>query len=604
MCAMGAWDETVDLLVVGTGAAGMSAAIRAHDLGARVLLIEKTGQYGGSTAMSGGVCWVANNPWMAGRGVDDSDQDALSYLQEITGGEIPVDRLRTYVVESKRTVQYLHDHTWVRFDPLVHYTDYYPEAPGGRRGGRSMESRPFAGKRLGPELTALRRPHPQSQIMGKFGITAAEAHRALLPGWRTTLFLLWCFVTYLLRAPARRRWGRDTRLTCGNALVGRLRRSLLDREVPLWLHTSATALVLDGGRVVGAEIDRAGRRLRVRTRQGVLLAAGGFARNAQMRQHYQPAPITDKWSAANPADVGDGIGLGMEAGARIARMHDAWWTPTTLVPGSDLAWVLVVEKSLPHGMFVDRRGRRFTNEAAPYCDVVKSMYAADQNGAAIPAWMIFDATYRHRFPVGPIAPGYAMPDRSVPRRLRDGKFLHRADSLAELAHELGMDAAALEASVARFNHHARTGRDTDFGRGDSSADRYYGDPHVRPNPCLGAIERAPFYAIAVYPGDLGTKGGLATDLQGRVLSRDNTVIAGLYAAGNTTASVMGPTYPGAGGTIGPALTFGFVAAEAAHADAASAGRERAAWPEPTRTGQQPRPGPADGRPPGQATCGP
>ncbi|MCB9492616.1 MAG: FAD-binding protein [Dehalococcoidia bacterium] len=564
---MSAQPIEVDLLVIGSGAGGMAAALRAQSLGANVVVAEASDQYGGSTAISGGVCWVGNNPKIGAAGIEDSDADALRYLEHITRGEVPRGRLEAFVGAAQRMMSWMESNTRVRFDPLVKYTDYYPEAPGGRTGGRSMESRPFDGAALGDELRHLRRPHPQSQILGKFGITAAQAHTMLAGNFRTTLLMGWLFFLYILRGFKRRRFGRDTHLVCGNALAGRLRASLLDRSIPLWRNARATELIIEEGVVVGAVLERDGAPVTVRAKRGVVLAAGGFSRNAEMRQEHQRHPIETRWHAGNPHDLGDGIRLGVDAGAQLAWMREAWWTPVTLVPKSDLAWVLVVEKSLPHGIFVNQNGERFCNEAAPYIDVVIDIYADQaKTGASVPCFLVFDATFRKRFPVGPIAPGYAMPDSAVPRRYREG-FLERADTVEGLAEKLGVDPGALRATVERFNGMARAGRDDDFGRGASASDRYYGDARSTPNPCLGALETAPFYAIRVYPGDLGTKGGLVTDDAARVLDAEGSAIPGLFATGNTMASVMGPTYPGAGGTISPALTFGFVAAESAMASA-------------------------------------
>jgi 3-oxosteroid 1-dehydrogenase len=291
----------------------------------------------------------------------------------------------------------------------------------------------------------------------------------------------------------------------------------------------------------------------------VLLAAGGFERNQEMRNHYQPTPISIEWTAANPHSKGAGIRMGEAAGGVLSLMDEAWWTPVTRVPKSSLAWVLVVEKSLPGGIIVNKHAERFTNEAAPYQDVVKAMYAHD----AVPtAWLIFDAEFRRLYPVGPVGPGYAMPDASLSRRLRNG-FLTKAASIEALAEALDLPPDALRATVDRFNAMADRGVDEDFGRGENLVDRYYSDVHVKPNPCLRALSKGPFYAVPVFAGDLGTKGGLVTDAQARVLDADGAVIEGLYAAGNTSAAVMGLSYPGAGGTIGPALVFGFIAAEAA-----------------------------------------
>ncbi len=560
---MAEWDRTVELLVMGSGAAGMGAAVRGHDLGLDVLVVEKSELYGGNTAMSGGVLWVANNPGMAGEGIADSDEDGFEYLKHITKGEVPDDRLWLYIRESKRVLAYLQDKTHVRYIPLAKYTDYYPEAPGGRSGGRSMDALPFDGAKLQDDLMRLRRPHPQSQILGKFGITAKEAQAAIGVGFTTMVFMAWQMFLYALRHFKRKRWGRDTKLCAGNSLMGRLLLSLRERNVPVWLNTSVEELVFEDGRAVGAVLNKEGKTLRVKATRGVVLAAGGFSRNLEMRRKYQRHPISTEWTAGTPSNTGDAIRMGHDAGGALALMDEAWWTPVSLVPKSPFSWVLVVEKSLPHGLFLNQDGKRFTNEAAPYIDVVNGMYDdVAKTGAADPRWFhIFDATYRKSSIAGPVAPGKVMPDKQLPRRYRDGKFLYKAATLDQLCEQLKIPTASVKTAITRFNEHAVEGEDPDFNRGWSAQDRYYGDPRVKPNCSLGPIETAPFYAVQIYPGDLGTKGGLVTDEHSRVLKKDGRSIPGLYAAGNSAESVMGRTYPGAGGTIGPALTFGFLAAE-------------------------------------------
>jgi 3-oxosteroid 1-dehydrogenase len=562
---MAEWDRKVDLLVMGSGAAGMVGALRAHDLGLDVLVVEKSELFGGNTAMSGGVCWIANNPGMAEEGIADSDEEGFAYLKHITRGEVPDGRLWLYIKQSKRLLEYLHEHTHARYVPLVKYTDYYPEAPGGRPGGRSMDPVPFDGAKLGEQLIQLRRPHPQSQILGKFGITAKEAQAAIGVGFRTMLFMAWQMFLYLLRYPKRKRWGRDTKLCAGNSLMGRLLLSAKQRRIPMWLSASVEEILYEGDRVVGAVIEKEGRKLRIKANRGVLIAAGGFSRNLEMRRTYQRHPVATDWTAGSPSNTGDGIRLGQALGGELDLMDEAWWTPVSLVPKSPFSWVLVVEKSLPHGLFINQEGRRFTNEAAPYIDVVNGMYEdAAATGAADPRWYhVFDATYRRSSIQGPIAPGKVVPDKRLPRSYRDGKYLYRASTLEELAQQIDVPPDELRKTIARFNEHAVRGQDPDFNRGWSAQDRYYGDPRVKPNCSLGPVETGPFYAVRIYPGDLGTKGGLRTDDRSRVLRPDGRPIEGLYAAGNSTASVMGRTYPGAGGTIGPAMTFGLLAAEAA-----------------------------------------
>jgi len=563
-------DETheVDLLIVGSGAAAMSAGIRANDLGLDTLLVEKSATYGGSTAMSGGVCWVGNNSKIARAGIPDSDEETLEYLRAITKGEVAEERLGTYVRESKRMLEYFADHTEVSFEPLEEYSDYYAELPGGKPGGRSMEPDPFDGSRLGDDFKDLQRPADSALVMGKFMITARAAKRMIILGLGSVYFMLSTMIRYALRYFKRKRFGRDTYLTNGNALAGRLRLSLKQRNVPLWLNTGASELIREDGRVVGAKVERDGKPLSIRARKGVLLACGGFERNLAMREKHGPAPASTGWTAGNLENTGDGIVMGEQLGASTSLMDEAWWTPVTQYPGVESGWVLVVEKSLPGGIFVNGNGERFTNEAAPYVDVVVETYKDHQKtGCSVPVWMVFDGRYRHNYIAGPVGPGKFLPDSTLARRVRE-KLLVKASSVDGLAEKLGVDAARLQRTIERYNGMCASGKDEDFGRGDYLSDRYYGDHRVTPNPCMAPLTQAPYYAIPVYPGDLGTKGGLDTDVHGRVLDGQGSVLPGLYAAGNTSASMMGRSYPGAGGTIGPALCFGFLAAEHAAGEVA------------------------------------
>lgn len=555
------WDEELDWLVVGSGAAGMTSALRAADLGARTLVVEKASCFGGSTAMSGGAIWVPANSAMAALGIPDSHEEGLRYLQHIVAGRVSLERLAAYVESAPRMVDYLAAHSHATFEPVPRYCDYYAEAPGGKPGARTMETAEFDALRLGAERTRQRPGLEHSRPLPFLSLKASEVPIMLLGGLPRLLLIARRALGYYLNLPARLARAGNTRYTLGASLVARLRLSLSDRGVPLWLDSPLRELVVEDGTVTGALIERAGRHVRVHARRGVLLAAGGFEKNATMRQHYQEAPIGADWAAGCPGNEGDAIGIAERCGAALELMGEAWWCPVFKVPGEPTPRVIVMEKGMPGSMVVDAAGQRFVNESAPYNDFVKGMYAAHRRGsAAIPAHLIFDAGFRHRYPVGPVRPGSIQPDAALPARIRDG-FLMRADSLAELARQIGVDASGLAASVARFNAFARSGRDEDFGRGRALSDRYYSDPTIAPNPCLAPIEKPPFYAVKVYPGDLGTKGGILTDAQARALQPSGVPIPGLYAAGNCSASVMGETYPGAGGTIGPAMVFGFLAAE-------------------------------------------
>jgi len=321
-----------------------------------------------------------------------------------------------------------------------------------------------------------------------------------------------------------------------------------------------TELIIEEDVVVGVTAEFDGETRRIKARKGVLLAAGGFERNLEMRQQYQRPPVSTEWTAAHPYNTGDAIRMGQQLGAALDLMDEAWWTPTTVVTEGASAWMLIIEKNLPGAIIVDHAGKRYTNEAAPYVDVVNAIHRRhSKRVSAVPSYLVFDSRYRHKYPAGPMLPGMYQPDWVLPRRIRK-HFLHKEDTLLELAASLGIDADRLETTMIFYNEYVDGGEDRDFQRGTSLYDRYYGDAAVKPNPSLGAINKPPYYGFKVFPGDLGTKGGLLTDRFGRVQRVDGSLIPGLYATGNCTASIMGRSYPGAGATLGPAMTFGYLAA--------------------------------------------
>ena len=542
--------ETVDLLVIGSGAGGMTAAITAACEGMTALVAEKSECFGGSSACSGGGLWVPNHPLMAGAGIRDSLEDARAYLAATVGDRVPAARREAYLEKAPEMVAYMLDRSRLHLEVNREYPDYYPELPGAMRGGRALDPGIFRGAALGPLLRDLR-PRPYGFPMD-LALTTGEVRELALFLRRARSLLVAAKV--LLRTL----WGRATgaHLLCmGQALVAPLRLSLDELGVPLWLGTRITRLALEDGRVAGVVAERDGREIAIRAARGVVLASGGFARNQAMRERYQRAPVRAEWTLACPGDDGDAIRMGLEAGAAIDLMDEAWWGPSSLPPGGSPHFHLL-ERSSPGSILVDSAGRRFTNEAASYIDVVHAMYAHDRpESVSIPAWLVMDRRFRRRYLFGVTLPGRPFPDEY----LRSG-YVRTARSIEALAGEIGADRDGLVSTVARFNEFARTGKDLDFGRGESAYDRYYGDPTVSPNPCLGPIETPPFYAVAMIPGDLGTKGGLVTDEHARVLRDDGSPIAGLYAIGNASASVMGDTYPGPGSTLGPAMTFGYVAA--------------------------------------------
>ncbi len=566
------FDHAVDWLVAGAGAAGMTGAIVAHQLGGAVLVVEKEPLYGGTTAKSGGVAWIPGNHRQAEVGVSDSVEEGYDYLKGLIGDTVPDARVRAYAERAPDMLRFMMTHSHVDYTALPEYMDYYEKVPGYKRGGRSMDPGTISLRRLGEAADSLRIGHYDDLLM-PFNVTVQEGRRLAEMNGRSYLTGLVLLLRYLADIPARLRGERDNRLTLGSALVAKLRRSLLDRDIPLWLNAPMKELVTENGRVIGAAVEQNGRTMKIRARRGVLLATGGFSHNAALRREHQQAPVGSDWTAAAPGATGDGILMGRQVGAELGFMGSAWWSPTYTIPDGRVM-ALIAGKSNPGSIMVDQQGRRFANEAQPYEDLVKAQYASHARGAAtIPCYLIFDGSFRRRYAIGHIKPGRVADDSRIPREYFESGLLTTAPSLGELAQKLGMDGATLEQTVTRFNEHARRGEDPEFGRGESEHDRYYADRRVSPNPSLAPLETAPYYALLCHPGDLDTKGGLLCDEFARVLDGAGEVIAGLYAAGNTSAAVMGDTYPGAGATIGSAMTFAYIAARQAFGDHTDSDRD-------------------------------
>jgi 3-oxosteroid 1-dehydrogenase len=547
-----AFPTAVDAVVVGAGGAGMCAALTAASHGLDTLLVEKSEYFGGSTARSGGGVWIPGNYALTAAGqVGPGDaEEARRYLDAIVGDVVPKLRRDTYLGRGPEVMDFLRDHTRVRFTWVPQYSDYLPEQSGGRAAGRSVEPVPMDARFLGDELSRLTPPYTKAPA--NLVVTQADFRKVSL-GMRTISGPLTLAKVMLRRILAmvlgRKMYGM------GNAIAIGLRQGLIDAGVRVEYDAPLTDLVVEDGRVTGVVVERDGQQHTIQARHGVILGSGGFEKNQELREKYLPQPTTADWSTGAAWNTGAGHLAGMAAGAATDLMDDAWWGPTIPLPSR--AWFCLAERNLPGSIIVNSAGRRFMNEALPYVEATHAIYAGEATGVRhVPAWMVIDQRYRNRYLFAGLGPRQPFPDSWY-----KAGVVVRAGTLAALAEKIGVPGDALEETVARFNGFARTGVDEDFHRGESAYDKYYSDPRVKPNCSLHAIDQAPFYAVKIVPGDLGTKGGLVTDEHARVLRPDGSVIPGLYAAGNVSAAVMGNTYPGPGGTIGPALVFGYLAAE-------------------------------------------
>ena len=556
------WDREVDVLVVGTGNGGLTAAVCNWEMGTKnVLIIEKQDKVGGTSATSGGGIWIPNSHYAKEVGAEDNPLDAKAYLMNTLFGEdVPEEMIDTYLDKAPEMLKYLHDRTDVRYESLAEYPDYYTNMEGAREGHRSLEPAPIMASELGDHWKNMTWTHFMMRMFNRIHFTQVEAHLLMvqLPGWKRLLArLMW---DYIRDIPWRLKTPISRRLACGSAGVARLYLSVLKREIPLEFNTQMVELIAEGDSVLGAVIECNGQRQRVRAAKGVILASGGFEKNQALREEYLPAPTNTTWSAGNPANEGDALLAGLELGAKTRLMNDAWWTTTLCVPDEPAPRLAIMEKSFPGSCVVNCDGKRFANESQNYMAFQKDLFKTHtEEHPNAPAWHVFDATFRENFMVGPLMTKAMKPDSQIPKKWFDEGFVAKADTIRELADMLGIDADGLEETIGKMNHYAETGKDEDFGRGDSAYDRYYADPAIKPNPCLAPIVKAPFYAMRIEAGDFGTLGGLDTDTSARVKKADGGVFEGLFAVGNCSAAIL-PTYPGPGATLGPAMTMAYQAA--------------------------------------------
>lgn len=540
---MSKWDRSVDFIVIGSGGGGLCAALAAKDTGADVLILEKEDKIGGSTAMSGGVVWVPANPLMLEDGEADSIEKGLEYLETLIGESQPGStppRRRAFLENGPKIIEYLRSRKGIRF-LRDDRPDYYDELPGGSIASRSLVVKLFNSRALGKWQHQLRAGPIPLPVQG------SEARLMTLAG-RTPKGAFVAVKVYA-RKLISKLLGREL-FGIGAALQGRMLEAVVKAGIPLEINSKVIELITENDRVTGVVIDRNGARERLQARRGVLIAAGGFARNQEMRERWHIQPSSAEWSNANPGDTGELIEMACELGASVHNAREAVWMPSSKMPGRKTYAIHATELAKPHLIVVDQSGRRFYDEACSYVEAGQKMYAA----GAVPCWAIMDSRYRASYNWG------KTPPRLTPASWTDSGYMKTAPTLRELAAECGIDAEGLEATVARFNEFAETGKDLDFHRGNRAYDRYWGDPTVKPNPTLGPVRQPPFYAVAIYPGDVGTFGGLVTDEHGQVLRQDGSTIQGLYATGNATASVFANFYPGAGASIAASFIFGYLSA--------------------------------------------
>lgn len=554
-------NDAYDVIVVGSGAAGLSAACTAAALGKRVVVLEASDKLGGTTAISGGMVWIPANQKMDAAGITDSLEAARSYLGQTVGAAAGDARMEAFLRRGDEAIRFLEERTSLRLRPVRRYPDYYPEMPGATAGGRVLEPVPFDGARLGSEFPKLRDPLPEFMLLG--GMMVSREDLPVLRRVGRSPRALWYASRLVARyALQRLRFHRGTTLVLGNALVARLLRSALDLKVEILLESPVVGLVIQEDAVVGVRVRHLGQARHLRAAGGVILATGGISHHPDLRRPYVPAAAGNATATFGPSGAQPGARLALSVGAcmsePVARLEDAlaFWVPASrFVRANGTAAVFphtVTDRAKPGLIAVNKQGRRFVNEAVSYHEFVRAQLRdADGN---VPAWLVCDSKFLWKYGLGRVRP-FTL---SVETEVRSG-YLRRAVSLQDLARQLEVAQERFVHTVATFNSGAALGKDPEFGRGSNIYQRHLGDPDHDPNPCVAPIERPPYYAVAVYPADLGMAAGISTDEHTRVLDAGGRPIQGLYACGNDMHSVMNGAYPGPGITLGPALVFGFIA---------------------------------------------
>jgi succinate dehydrogenase/fumarate reductase flavoprotein subunit len=548
-----------DVIVVGSGASALTAAVTAACGGLRVLVIEKAPVFGGTSALSGGTAWIPDNPHVIEAGQTDSAEAAMRYLENVINRSLRREVLQAFVQNGRKMIEFLEANTEVRFDISGH-PDYKSHLDGGLPVGRSIVAREYDGRRLGRWFGLLQPPSDYMCVLGSMMVDGNDLHH-LMNMTRSPHSFFHAARRFLRFARDLPRYRRGTRLVMGNALIARLLKSAIDAGAELWHDSRGVQLILEDHRIAGVVVEQRGKLFRVRAKRGVLLAAGGFPHDEEFKKRF--IPFADQHhTLCVDSDTGDGLRMALAVGAEMGgdSVQNFLGTQVTFMTDSNGAVISKMpfirrDRNKPGFVMVNRDAQRFVSEAGPYNDVA---IAVNNTVGAIPTFLVTDHVRLRRYGLGLIRPGPAWA-RPLGRYLKSG-YLMRAPTIRELAFKLGMDPDQLERTVARNNAYARTGRDLDFGKGDNFYEQWQGDPAVSPNPNLGPIDSAPFYAVRLWPGNLGTTCGLITDYRARVLDTKGNPIAGLYAGGTDMHSIFSGAYPGGGSSIGPGMTFGYIAA--------------------------------------------
>lgn len=551
-----------DVVVVGSGAAGMSAAITAKLKGLSVLLVEKGKTYGGTSARSGGWLWVPCTSLAKQWGHEDSHEAVKTYIKHEANEHYNEERVDSFLRHGGEAVDFFIENTAVEFDMPLTFPDYHAEAPGAMQGGRSMVARHFDGRELGKNLENLEPPLPELTVFGMMIGSGADIKHFM----RATKSVE--SAVYATKRLGKHLWqaatlGRGMTLTNGNALIGRLAKTVFDLQIPLWLESPIDDLVVSDGKVVGARINKQGELVEVKARQGVVLAAGGFPHNIERRKvFYKHAPTgNEHWSPTPKTNTGDTHALVEKIGGAIDSnvAQPAAWTPMSLVKrpdGTEGVMPHFIDRAKPGVIAVLKNGKRFANEGNSYHDYVQAMIGACEGQEEVCSWLIADHFTLRNYGLG------CVPIKPLPigKFLKSG-YLVKANSIKELAKKCGINPENLDATVQHFNQHAAVGQDPEFGKGSKAYNRHQGDAFNAPNPCVKEIKSGPFYAVKIVPGDIGTYVGISVDANCQVKDAQGGLVDGLYAVGNDSVSIMGGNYPGAGITLGPALTFGYAVAK-------------------------------------------